>query len=121
MTPHKETHPEVVAMMSEYYDMFDHIKGRQICEKAGIELKDLRLGRVCLNHILGKCTTNNCTRKPINRIHAKGSDAKPEQVTALCNKLRRGVNELTRAKRNRGGYDQHRGGGGAGGGGGWGS
>ena len=79
--------------------MFDHIKGKQVCEKAGIELKDLRLGRVCLNHILGKCTQNDCTTHPRNRIHAKGSDAKPEQVVALCDKLRRGVNELTRAKR----------------------
>ena len=97
--------------------MFDHIKGKRICEKAGIEVKDLRLGKVCLNHILGKCNQNNCTRRPMYRIHAKGSDAEPEQVTALCNKLRKGVNEMTRAKRNRGGNDQHRGGGGAG----WGS
>ena len=116
MTPHKETHPEVVAMMKGYYEMFDHIKGRQICEKAGIELKDLRLGRVCLHHILGKCDHKDCTRHPRYRVHAKGSDAKPEQVTALCNKLRKGVNEMTRAKRNRGEYDEHRGGGG-----GWGS
>ena len=112
MTPHKDTHPKVIDLMKEYYEMYDHIKGQQICEKAGINIADLRLGRVCLNHILGKCPQRNCTK---TRIHAKGSDAEPDQVEGLCNKIRKGVNELARAKRNRG-YDQHRGGGG-----GWGS
>ena len=110
MTPHPDTHPKVVELMKEYYERYDHIKGRQICERSGIELSDLRLGRVCFNHILGRCTNHNCTDYPNPRIHAKGSDAKPGQVEALCNKIRKGVNELARAKHNRG-YDQHRGGG----------
>ena len=68
MTPHKDTHPKVVEMMRYYYEVFDHIKGRQICEKVGIRTTDLNLGPVCLNHILGKCTAPGCTRY---RVHAK--------------------------------------------------
>ena len=71
MTPHKETHPEVVDLMKDYYEMYDCIKGRQICEKAGIKIADLRLSKVCLNYILGKCTQRNCTKN--GRIHAKGA------------------------------------------------
>ena len=106
MTPHKDTHPKVVEMMRYYYEVFDHIKGRQICDKAGIKTIDLRLSPVCLDHILGKCTAPGCTRY---RVHAKGSNAEPGQVVDLCNKLRRGVDKMTRAEHSQG--NDQRGGG----------
>ena len=66
--------------------------------KAGIQLADLRLGDVCLNFILGMCDKEGCTR---TRRHPRYAEATDRQVTQLCNKLQRGVDELTREKRQR--------------------
>ena len=99
MTPHDETHPQVMEMMWEYYKLYDHISGRQICHKAGIKKHELNLGKACLNHILGKCNTEGCTDES---WHPNAADAHPEEVNELCNKLRRGVDEMTRVKRHRG-------------------
>ena len=99
MTPHDETHPQVMEMMWEYYKLHDCIKARQICYKAGMRLHDLNIGKACLNHILGGCNRERCTDE---RWHPNAADATPEEVNELCNKLRRGVDEMTRVKRHRG-------------------
>ena len=99
MIPHDETHPKVKKMMREYYNMFDYIMGSAICTKAGIHISELGLENVCLNYILGKCTMEGCTQQ---RTHPRADEATEEQVNQLCNKLSRGVNELTRAKRMQG-------------------
>ena len=98
MTPHNDTHTQLMKMMWEYYKQFDYIMGRQICHKAGIRIQDLKLGRACLNFILGGCNKEGCTEK---LWHPKAADASPEEVNELCNKLRPGVHELTREKRRR--------------------
>ena len=98
MTPHSETHPKVKEMMRDYYDNFDHIMGSNICRKAGIHIADLKLGNACLNHILGLCTKRGCTR---TRRHPRAHDATDQEVTQLCNKLKRGVDILTGMKRQR--------------------
>ena len=98
MTPHSETHPKIKEMMQEYYNMFDCIKGGEICHKAGVRRKDLQLGKTCLNYILGLCNKRKCTR---TRRHPRAKDATDHEVTRLCSKLKRGVDILTGAKRQR--------------------
>ena len=98
MTPHSETHPKVKEMMREYYDKFDYIMGSSICHEAGIRPADLKLGKACLNYILGLCTKRGCTR---HRRHPRASDATDHEVTQLCKKLKKGVDILTGAKRRR--------------------
>ena len=98
MTPHKETHPKIKEMMREYYDKFDHIKGTTICQKAGVSVKELKLGNACLNYILGLCNKRECTR---TRRHPRAKDATDWEVTQLCKKLKSGVDTMTGAKRRR--------------------
>ena len=98
MTPHKETHPKIKEMMREYYDKFDHIKGTTICQKAGVSVKELKLGNACLNYILGLCNKRECTR---TRRHPRAEDATDWEVTQLCKKLKSGVDAMTGAKRRR--------------------
>ena len=100
MTPHDETPPQVMEMMGEYYKLYDCIMARQICHKAGMKLHDLNIGTACLNHILGGCNRERCTEQ--GRWHPNADDASPEEVEDLCDKLRRGVDEMTRLKRHRG-------------------
>ena len=71
MTPHNDTHPQVMEMMWEYYKQFDYIMGRQICHKAGIRIQDLKLGRACLNFILGGCNKEGCTERRVSREKQK--------------------------------------------------
>ena len=98
MIPHEETHPLVMEMMDEYYKQFDYIMGRQICTKAGIRIADLRIGNTCLNYILSKCNKEGCIA---THWHPKAYDALPAKARVLCNKLRKGVNKMTRANRTR--------------------
>ena len=86
-------------MMNEYYKAFDWIRGGDICRAAGVELEDLNLGRVCLNYILGRCNINGCTRR--GRTHPRANTATMAQVNELCETLKPGVDEMTRAKRRR--------------------
>ena len=85
-------------MMREYYSLHDYIMGKAICTKAGIQVEDLRLDDVCLNFILGMCNKEGCTR---TRRHPRVAEATERQVTQLCNRLKRGVDEMTREKRQR--------------------
>ena len=98
MTPHCETHPKVKEMMRDYYNMFDCIRSGEICKKAGVCVEDLNLGNACLNYILGLCNKRKCTR---NRRHPRAKDADDYEVTTLCSKLKRGVDIMTGAKRQR--------------------
>ena len=86
-------------MMDDYYKEYDWIMGGAICRAAGIEIADLNLGRVCLNYILGRCNIDGCTRR--GRTHPRANTATTAQVNELCNKLKPGVDELTRTKRRR--------------------
>ena len=101
MTPNNDTHPKIMDMMKEYYEVYPYIHGRNICEKAGVKIGDLRLGKVCLNHILGKCTFNGCTTKN-ERQHPKGTTGTKKEVDFICEKLRSGVDAMVRDKRGRG-------------------
>ena len=94
MTPHKETHPMIKKMMDLYYKKFDKISGNMICNAAGIHINDLNLRSVCLHHILGGCV-GSCGRR-----HPQSSEANPEQVNFICNKLRPGIRKLTSGKEN---------------------
>ena len=80
MTPHDETHPQVMEMMWEYYRLYDCIMTRQICHKVGMRLHSLNIGTACLNHILGDCNKEGCTE---TRWHPKAADATPEEVNEL--------------------------------------
>ena len=86
-------------MMWEYYQQHDYIMGRQICHKTGVTIRELNIGNACLNYILGLCNKKGCTE---TRRHPRADDPSPEEVDEFCNKLRKGVNEITRAKRHRG-------------------
>ena len=101
MEPHDQTHPKVKAMMGEYYKEYNWIMGGEICKEAGTSIKELRLGKACLNFILGKCDHPKCRERGFE--HPPLSEVRPGQVDALCNKLRPGVDKLTRQKRGRGG------------------
>ena len=101
MTPNKNTHPRIMEMMEEYYEMYPDIYGNKICTAAGVKIGDLNLGKACLNHILGKCTFQGCTTK-YNRKHPDGNMGTPQEVDFLCSKLKSGVDAMTRAKRSRG-------------------
>ena len=101
MTPNNDTHPKIMDMMKEYYEMYPDIYGRRICEKAGVKIGDLKLGKVCLNHILGKCNFNECATK-YQRQHPKGTTGTQKEVDFICGKLRSGVDAMVRAKRGRG-------------------
>ena len=81
--------------------MYPDIYGSKICEKAGVKIGDLRLGKVCLNHILGKCNFNECATK-YQRQHPKGTTGTQKEVDFICGKLRSGVDAMVRAKRGRG-------------------
>ena len=107
MTPHNSTHPKIKEMMEEYYEMYPDVYGKRICENAGIKTGELKLGKVCLNHILGKCTFQGCTTR-YNRKHPDGNTGTPQEVEFLCSKLKSGVDAMTRAKRNKG-NEQRRG------------
>ena len=98
MTPHSETHHKIKEMMREYYDQYDDIRAHNICQKAGVSMKELNLGNACLNYILGSCNRRECTR---TRRHPRAEDATDQEVTQLCKKLKKGVNAMTRAKRQR--------------------
>ena len=98
MTPHRETNPQVQEMMKEYYKQYNFILGGAICTKAGVTLEDLGIGNACLSYILGKCTRKGCTQ---SRWHPRAFDASPEEVRSLCDKLKRGVDAMTRPKRRR--------------------
>ena len=99
--PHSETHPKVKQMMDPYYKQYEWIMGREICEEAGVTFRDLDLGNVCLNYILGKCTFPGCGRGN-GRRHPRMNDASDAQVATLCIKLKPGVDAMTRQRRRRG-------------------
>ena len=85
-------------MMGEYYKQYNYIMGRVICKQAGVTLEELGIGNACLNYILGKCNKPGCTE---TLWHPRAADADPAEVEWLCDKLRSGVDKLTRAKRSR--------------------
>ena len=62
LIPHSETHPLVKDMMKIYYNIYDRILGKVICNKAGVQISDLRLGKSCLNYVLGQCNNKDCTK-----------------------------------------------------------
>ena len=98
MILHEETNPQVQEMMQDYYKQYNFIMGGAICIKAGVKLEDLGIGNACLSYILGKCTKKGCTK---TRWHPRAFDASPEEVESLCDKLKRGVDAMTRPKRRR--------------------
>ena len=92
-------------MMDPYYKQYEWIMGKSICRHAGITMEELNLGNVCLNHILGGCTVpGGCGRR-----HPGMAEASEANITTFCNKLKPGVDEMTRQRRRRG-NDYHRGG-----------
>ena len=95
MIPHEETNPQVQEMMKDYYKQNNFIMGGAICIKAGVKYDDLEIGNACLNYILGKCNKKGCTK---TRWHPRAFDASPEAVRTLCNKLKKGVDVMTRTK-----------------------
>ena len=101
IVPHSETHPKVKQMMDPYYKQYEWILGREICEEAGVTFRELDLGNACLNYILGKCTFPGCGRGN-GRRHPRMNDASDAQVATLCNKLKPGVDAMTRQRRRRG-------------------
>ena len=107
MTPNNNTHPTIKEMMKEYYKIYPDIYGSKICDKAGVKISDLNLGKACLNHILGKCTFRDCTTK-LQRKHPNGNEGTPQEVDFICSKLRSGVDAMTRAKRNKGNEQRRR-------------
>ena len=94
MTAHPDTHPTIRKLMEPYYKQFDKISGNMICNAAGIHINDLNLRGACLHHILGGCV-GSCERR-----HPQSSEAKPEQVQLICNKLRPGIGKLTSGEEN---------------------
>ena len=82
MKPLQNTHPTIKRMMEPYYQKYDHIKGKMICQAAGIHVDDLNLRGACLNHILGGCALRDCETK-----HLEASMASHEQVRFICSKV----------------------------------
>ena len=86
MTPLKNTHPTIKKMMEPYYQKYDHIKGKMICQAAGIHMNDLNLKGACLNHILGRYGLCDCERR-----HPEASSALHKQVQFICDKVKPGI------------------------------
>ena len=97
------THPAIRSMMEPYYQKYDHIKGKMICQAAGIHVNDLNLRGACLNHILGGCGLHGCERR-----HPEASSATHGQVQFICDKLKPGIEKLTGGDDQGGDRDQRR-------------
>ena len=85
MKPNSETHPKVRYMMKDYRRMHNFIQGKKICDKAGVQNGNTRIGKVGYNDILGEYGRERGTAR-YGRKHRRWRDASNEQGTDLCNK-----------------------------------